>query len=67
MNKYLDFENDIENIEKLIADLDKSKDNFRSEKTKLLDKQNKIFKKIYSICYVFFHTLFFNNHYLSKL
>ena len=48
MNKYLDFENDIENIEKLIADLDKSKDNFRSEKTRLLDKQNKIFKKIYS-------------------
>jgi len=48
MNKYLDFENEIENIEKLIADLDINKNNFRSEKEKLLDKKNKILKKIYS-------------------
>ena len=48
MNKYLDFENDIENIEKLITNLDISKNNFRSEKVKLLDKKNKILDKIYS-------------------
>ncbi len=48
MNKYLDFENDIENIEKLIANLDISKNNFSSEKAKLLDKKNKILSKIYS-------------------
>ena len=48
MNKYLDFENDIENIEKLIANLDISNNNFRSEKAKLLDKKNKILDKIYS-------------------
>ena len=48
MNKYLDFENDIEQIEKLIANLDISKNNFRSEKAKLLDKKNKTLDKIYS-------------------
>ena len=48
MNKYLDFENDIEKIEKLIADLDISNNQFRSEKAKLLDKKNKILQKIYS-------------------
>ena len=48
MNKYLDFENDIANIEKLIADLDTSKNNFKSEKAKLLDKKKKILQKIYS-------------------
>ncbi len=48
MNKYLDFENDIENIEKLISNLDLSKNNFKSEKAKLLDKKNKILDKIYS-------------------
>tara|TARA_Y100001970_G_scaffold36909_1_gene45548 strand:+ start:5408 stop:6346 length:939 start_codon:yes stop_codon:yes gene_type:complete len=48
MNKYLDFENDIEKIEKLISDLDISNNKFRSEKAKLLDKKNKILQKIYS-------------------
>ncbi len=48
MNKYLDFENDIENIEKLILNLDISKNNFRSEKAKLLDRKNKILHKVYS-------------------
>ena len=48
MNRYLDFENDIENIEKLITELDKNKNNFKSDNAKLLDKKNKLFKKIYS-------------------
>ncbi len=48
MNRYLDFENDIENIEKLITKLDKNKNNFKSENAKLLDKKNKLFQKIYS-------------------
>ena len=45
MNRYLDFENDIENIEKLIIELDKNKNNFKSENAKLLDKKNNYFKK----------------------
>ena len=48
MNRYLDFENDIENIEKLITELDKNKNNFKSENAKLLDKKNNLFQKIYS-------------------
>ena len=48
MNKYLDFENDIEKIDKLITELDKNKNNFKSENSKLLDKKNKLFQKIYS-------------------
>ena len=48
MNRYLDFENDIENIEKLITELDKNKNNFKSENAKLLDKKNNLFRKIYS-------------------
>jgi len=48
MNRYLDFENDIENIEKLITELDENKNNFKSDNAKLLDKKNKLFKKIYS-------------------
>ena len=48
MNRYLDFENDIENIEKLIAELDISKDNFKSKKTELLNRKNNILQKIYS-------------------
>ena len=48
MNRYLDFENDIENIENLIAELDISKNNFKSKKTELLDRKKKILQKIYS-------------------
>ena len=45
MNRYLDFENDIENIEKLITELDINKNNFKSENAKLLDKKNNLLKK----------------------
>ena len=48
MNRYLDFEKDIENIEKLITELDINKNNFKSENAKLLDKKNNLFQKIYS-------------------
>ena len=48
MNRYLDFENDIENIEKLIAELDISKNNFKSKKEELLERKNKTIQKIYS-------------------
>ena len=45
MNRYLDFENDIENIEKLITELDKNKNNFKSENAKLLDKKEQFISK----------------------
>ena len=45
MNRYLDFENDIENIEKLITELDNNNNNFESENSKLTDKKNKLFQK----------------------
>ena len=48
MNRYLDFEKDIENIEKLITELDINKNSFKSENAKLLDKKNNLFQKIYS-------------------
>ena len=48
MNRYLDFERDIENIEKLITELDINNNNFKSENAKLLDKKNNLFQKIYS-------------------
>ena len=48
MNRYLDFEKDIENIENLITELDINKNNFKSENAKLLDKKNNLFQKIYS-------------------
>ena len=44
MNRYLDFENDIESIENLINNLDISKENYILEKKKLTDKKKKIIK-----------------------
>ena len=48
MIRYLDFENDVEKIEDLINKLDINKQNYKSEKEKLLDKKNNLLKKIYS-------------------
>ncbi len=48
MNRYLDFENDIESIENLINNLDISKENYISEKEKLTDKKKKLLNKLYS-------------------
>jgi len=48
MNKYLDFENDIENIESLVNKLNVNKSDYKFEKNKLLDKKKKLIKKIYS-------------------
>ena len=41
MNRYLDFENDIENIESVLSKLDVNKSDYKSEKNKLLDKKKK--------------------------
>ena len=48
MNRYLDFENDIENIESLINKLNLNSKNYKFEKNKLVDQKKKIIKKIYS-------------------
>ena len=48
MNRYLDFENDIENIESLINKLDTNDSDHNSQKNKLIDKKKKIINKIYS-------------------
>ncbi len=48
MIKYLDFENDIENVEKKINELDSNDINFLQEKEKLQEKKNKLLKSIYS-------------------
>ena len=48
MNSYLDFEDAIKIIDNQIKELDITKNNFKDEKEKLLEKKNKIFKKIYS-------------------
>ncbi len=48
MNRYLDFENDIENIESLINKLNLNSINYKFEKNKLVDQKKKIIKKIYS-------------------
>ena len=48
MNRYLDFENDIENIESLINKLNLNSSNYKFEKNKLVDQKKKIIKKIYS-------------------
>ena len=45
MNKYLDFENDIEHIESVLNKLDVNKSNYRVEKNKLLVKKKKINKQ----------------------
>ena len=41
MNRYLDFENDIENIESVLSKLDVNKSNYKFEKNKLLDQKKK--------------------------
>ena len=48
MNRYLDFENEVEKIENQINELNIHDDNFNIEKNKLLEKKNKLLKKIYS-------------------
>jgi len=48
MNKYLDFESDIEIIDSKINDLQINDNNFINEKNKLIEKKNTILKKKYS-------------------
>ena len=48
MNKYLDFESDIEIIDSKINDFQINDNNFISEKNKLIEKKNAILKKKYS-------------------
>jgi len=48
MNKYLDFESDIEIIDSKINDLQINDNNFINEKNKLIEKKNAILKKKYS-------------------
>ena len=48
MNKYLDFESDIEILDSKINELQINDNNFISEKNKLIEKKNTIFKKKYS-------------------
>ena len=45
MNKYLDFETDIEILDSKINELHKNDSNFISEKNKLTEKKNIILKK----------------------
>ena len=47
MNRYLDFENDIANIESLINKLNLNSSNYKFEKNKLVDQKKKLIKKIY--------------------
>jgi acetyl-CoA carboxylase carboxyl transferase subunit alpha len=48
MNKYLDFESDIEILDSKINDLQINDNNFINEKNKLIEKKNTILKKKYS-------------------
>ena len=48
MNKYLDFEDDIEILDNKISELNKNDSNFINEKNKLTEKKNTILKKKYS-------------------
>ena len=48
MNKYLDFESDIEILDNKISELDINDSNFINEKNKLTEKKNTILKKKYS-------------------
>jgi len=48
MNKYLDFESEIENLDIKINQLNTNDGNFISEKNKLIEKKNTILKKKYS-------------------
>ena len=47
MNKYLDFESDIEILDSKINDLQINDSNFINEKNKLIEKKNTILKKKY--------------------
>ena len=48
MNRYLDFESEVEKIENKINELDIKEVNYSNEKDKLLIKKNNILTKIYS-------------------
>ncbi len=48
MNRYLDFEFDIEKIENKISELDLSNNNYAEEKNNLENKKKKLLRKIYS-------------------
>ena len=48
MNRYLDFENEIENIETIISKLDINTKDYKIDKEKLLDQKKSLLKKIYS-------------------
>jgi len=48
MNRYLDFESDIEKIEEQINNLDVNRSSFKNEKVKLEEKKSKLFNKLYS-------------------
>ena len=48
MNRYLDFEDDIEIIDNKIKELDEGNNNFNNDKIKLLEKKNNLLKSIYS-------------------
>jgi acetyl-CoA carboxylase carboxyl transferase subunit alpha len=48
MNKYLDFESDIEILDSKINELDSNDNNFVGEKNKLIEKKKILFKKKYS-------------------
>ena len=48
MNKYLDFESDIEILDNKISELNTNDSNFINEKNKLAEKKNTILKKKYS-------------------
>tara|TARA_X000000368_G_C22967658_1_gene683944 strand:+ start:187 stop:1125 length:939 start_codon:yes stop_codon:yes gene_type:complete len=48
MNRYLDFEDDIEIIDNKIKELNEDNNNFNNEKIKLLEKKNNLLKSIYS-------------------
>ncbi len=47
MKRYLDFETDIEKIEKQINELNKDENNFSDKENKLIEKKNSIINKIY--------------------
>ena len=47
MNRYLDFENDIANIESLINKLNLKSSNYKSEKNKLVDQKKNNKKNLF--------------------
>ena len=48
MNRYFDFESDVEKIDIQINKLNSNDNNYNNQKTKLLEKKNFLLKKIYS-------------------